>query len=109
MKAIPIMADRKWVGQDAFVELVIWQVPKPVEGSSHSFKYRLAYVIQDRCVLRYDNEAGKGDHKHIGGREVPYSFTGLDTLLGDFWADVGRSQRGNGDRDIRRIVNRGDK
>jgi hypothetical protein len=93
MKAAPILNDREWLGHDAFVELVIWRVPAPIAGSSHLFKYRLAYVIQNRCVLRYDNEAGKGDHKHIGEREVPYTFTTIDALLGDFWADVGRSQR----------------
>jgi predicted transcriptional regulator len=26
------------------------------------------------CVLRYDNEAGKGDHKHIGTFETAYVF-----------------------------------
>jgi hypothetical protein len=108
MKAAPVVADRRPVGRDAFVELVVWRVPEPVEGSSHFFKYRLAYVTQNRCVLRYDNEAGKGDHKHIGGREVPYSFTTLGTLLGDFWADVGRSQRGDGDGDVWRVFDRGD-
>ena len=38
--------------------------------------------------LRYDNEAGKGDHKHVGEREVPYPFIDLATLQADFWADV---------------------
>ena len=38
--------------------------------------------------LRYDNEAGKGDHKHVGEREVPYCFTDLATLQADFWKDV---------------------
>jgi hypothetical protein len=38
--------------------------------------------------MRYDNETGKGDHKHIGDQEVPYEFADLDRLLEDFWADV---------------------
>jgi hypothetical protein len=25
----------------------------------------LAYIANQRCVLRFDNEAGKGDHKHL--------------------------------------------
>lgn len=41
-------------------------------------------------MLRYDNEAGKGDHKHLGEREVPYTFTTLDQLVDDFLADVAR-------------------
>jgi len=41
-------------------------------------------------VLRYDNEAGKGDHRHAGKTERPYGFTTYDRLLADFWADVDR-------------------
>lgn len=61
-----------------------------MRGSEHSFKYRLACIVDDVCLLRYDNEAGKGDHKHLGAREVPYVFTTLDQLVEDFWADVAR-------------------
>jgi hypothetical protein len=68
--------------------LRIWQVPEPVRGSAHSLKYALAYVVSGTCVLRYDNEAGKGDHKHIGAAEAPYRFTTPDKLLADFWRDV---------------------
>ena len=62
---IEVTADR------SFAELVVWWVPSPVRGSVHGFKYWLAFVVEGACVLRYDNEAGKGDHKHIGEREVP--------------------------------------
>ena len=61
-----------------------------MKGSSHPFKYRLALVSSDVCVLRYDNEAGKGDHKHIAGTEEPYQFIDLRALMADFWADVAR-------------------
>ena len=33
------------------------------------------------CVLRYDNEAGKGDHRHIGSEETPYTLTTIEQLL----------------------------
>lgn len=72
----------------SFVEVVIWQVPEPLEGSAHDFKYRLAYVAGETCVLRYDNEAGKGDHKHVGRVEVPCAFITLEQLVDDFWNDV---------------------
>ena len=39
-------------------------------------------------MLRFDNEAGKGDHFHRGKAEVPYLFTSLEQLLADFWAAV---------------------
>jgi hypothetical protein len=76
------------LSETAFVEMVVWFLPKPLRGSSHSFKYRLALVADGTCVMRYDNETAKGDHKHIGDQEVPYEFADLDRLLEDFWADV---------------------
>ena len=57
-------------------------------GLIHRFKYRLALVADSVCVLRYDNEAGKGDHRHIGRAENSYQFADPETLLADFWNDV---------------------
>lgn len=88
MKATPLLHERRVVAEEAFVELVVWRVPSPVPGSAHVFKYRLAFVVNGVCVLRYDNEAGKGDHKHIGGEQQPYTFTTPAQLLEDFWNDV---------------------
>lgn len=72
----------------SFAEIVIWRLPRPLPGSAHEYKYRLACVVNEVCALRYDNEASKGDHKHIGEREEAYRFTTLDQLVADFWADV---------------------
>jgi Family of unknown function (DUF6516) len=63
-------------------------VPRPVPGSGHDLKYALAYVVSGTCVLRYDNEAGKGDHRHLGAVEMDYRFTTAAALLADFWYDV---------------------
>jgi hypothetical protein len=49
---------------------------------------RLALIVAGECVLRYDNETGKGDHRHLAGVETVYAFTGYETLLTDCWADV---------------------
>jgi hypothetical protein len=70
--------------------MCVWQVSSPVPGSAHDFKYSLAYVSDGVCVLRYDNERGKSDHRHERGVETPYAFTTLDALADDFWADVAR-------------------
>jgi Family of unknown function (DUF6516) len=78
------------VSEHAFAELVLWSLPKPVFGSSHSYKYRLAFVVRGKCVLRYDNEAGKGDHAHFGNREEPYRFISVDRLVSDFISDIRR-------------------
>ena len=57
-------------------------------GSAHPFKYRLAYVVDGACVLRCDNETGKGDHRHLGEVEMAYRFTTIEQLIDDFWQDV---------------------
>lgn len=88
MKAELLLRERLWLSETDKVELVIWRVPKPLVGCIHAFKYRLALVAGGVCVMRYDNEAGKGDHKHVEEREVPYRFVDLETLQADFWADV---------------------
>ena len=69
-------------------EVVIWKVPEPVLGSSHSFKYRLYFGGGGIRMIGYDNERGKGDHRHSDGRELPYIFTSLDNLLTEFWTQV---------------------
>jgi len=88
MKAELIARERLWLADGVKVEIVVWRLPRALPGSQHRFKYRLALVSHGLCVLRYDNEAGKGDHKHVDEREVPYRFIDLDTLQADFKADV---------------------
>ena len=90
MRAGLLIDERLVLDDAAFVELVVWQLDRPLAGCAHHFKYRLAYVVRGACVVRYDNEAGKGDHRHVGARERAYRFTSLDALQVDFWADVAR-------------------
>ncbi|MFP4388305.1 MAG: DUF6516 family protein [Desulfococcaceae bacterium] len=70
-----LLEERRLLSENAFVEMVVWRLGKPLLKSSHPYKYRLALVVDGKCLLRYDNEAGKGDHKHIGGVEFPYVFS----------------------------------
>jgi len=88
MQAALLLKERRVLGEDRFADIVIWRVPRPVPGSAHDFKYRLALIVDDVCVLRFDNEANKGDHKHVGARQVPYAFTTLERLVADFWQAV---------------------
>ena len=74
----------------AFAELVLWRVPKPLAGSGHEFKYRLAYVVDEVCVVRYDNEVGKGDHRHFDATENAYRFSAPERLMVDFQTDIAR-------------------
>jgi len=90
MPAVLLVQTRIVYSGTAFAELVLWRVPKPVAGSVHLFKFRLAYVVDEVCVLRYDNETDKGDHRHYGGKESAYRFTTPDRLLADFQRDIER-------------------
>ena len=89
IKAEILMRERR-VLEVGFIEVIVWGLPEPPSGSTHSFKYRLAYVVEGECVLRYDNESGKGDHRHMGGKVTTYVFVSVDQLLDDFLADVAR-------------------
>jgi hypothetical protein len=88
MNAELMLNERHVVSENAFVEMVVWRLPLPVAGSQHNCKYRLALVVNGRCVLRYDNEHGKGDHRHVGENGIPYIFTTPQALLVDFWNDA---------------------
>jgi Family of unknown function (DUF6516) len=88
MKAELLHRERHVLAEDAFVEIVVWRIPRSARGSTHRLKYRLALVVAGECALRYDNEAGKGDHRHFGDVESPYEFLGCEKLISDFWADV---------------------
>ena len=57
------------------------------------YKYRLAYVVNCICVLRYDNESGKGDHRHFRDQESLYIFETVDELLNAFQRDIERINR----------------
>ena len=76
----------------SFAEIVIWKVPVAVKGSEHGYKYRLAFVVEEVCVVRYDNERGKGGHRHYGDIEESYRFKDIDTLLADFREGIARWQ-----------------
>ncbi|WP_459816263.1 toxin-antitoxin system TumE family protein [Geotalea toluenoxydans] len=88
MNAKLMIHERHALSETSFVEMVVWCLPMPLSGSNHDYKYRLAFVVQGACVLRYDNEGGKGDHVHRDENEIPYQFTTPQILLDDFWHDV---------------------
>jgi Family of unknown function (DUF6516) len=88
MKAT-LLARAKELREDgSIVEVVIWALVKPVPPCNHSFKYRLYYGLGGEDRVRYDNERGKGDHRHLNGVESSYEFVSVDRLLDDFERDV---------------------
>ncbi len=70
------------------IEIIIWQVPTPVPPAEHPYKYRMVYIVNGERVVGYDNERGKGDHRHPRGSEFPYPFSDPQQLIDDFMADV---------------------
>lgn len=88
MKAA-LLADAKEIRDDgSIVEVVVWELPEPLPGSEHLYKYRLFFGRPGQEYVRYDNERGKGDHRHVNGQELPYTFRSVDQLLDDFERDV---------------------
>jgi hypothetical protein len=88
MKAT-LLARTKEVRDDgSIVEVVIWELPEPLPPSAHLFKYRLFFGKPGEERVRYDNERGKGDHRHVNGAELTYVFQTIDRLLDDFEQDV---------------------
>ena len=70
------------------IEGVILEVPAPVPPSEHRIKYRLVYIVDGQRVVGYDNERGKGGHKHIRGVQRVYRFKDGSTLIRDFLREV---------------------
>lgn len=88
MNATLVISDKVVFDDGMIQEIVIWRVPHPVPPTAHGFKYRLFYGGSGGRLIGYDNERGKGDHRHFRGEEQPYDFRGWARLIDDFLADV---------------------
>ena len=77
----------------AIMEGVIWRLPQSSAERPHGLKYRLYYGKEGERIVGYDNENGKGDHRHDRNQEQAYHFTSVEKLVADFLADV-RRERG---------------
>ena len=88
MKAELLFHQRIDYDDGAIVEMVLWRVPSPVPPSTHDLKYSLFYGRPGVREVGYDNERGKGDHRHFQGVETAYAFSTVEQLTADFWSDV---------------------
>jgi hypothetical protein len=93
-KATLLLRERIDYDDGGIVEMVLWRVPSPVPPSTHGLKYSLFYGRRGFREVGYDNERGKGDHRHFRGTEANYTFTTVEQLIDDFWSDV-RAVRGH--------------
>jgi hypothetical protein len=89
--AAVLLARAKEVRDDgSIVEIIVWELPEPLPPSTHRYKYRLFFGASCVSRVRYDNERGKGDHRHVGELEYEYKFSSVEQLLADFQSDVER-------------------
>jgi len=96
MKATLIVQAKEVRDDGSIIEIVVWELAVPLPPCVHPYKYRLFFGQSGECFVRYDNERGKGDHRHLypsgytGGMESEsaYDFTTLEVLLADFERDV---------------------
>jgi hypothetical protein len=94
MRAVLITRFKDVAPDGGVIELVVWRVPQPVPPSTHHFKYRAAYAKDGERIVGFDNERGKGDHCHVGGRERAYTFVSVEQLVEDFITAVDAARRG---------------
>jgi hypothetical protein len=92
MKAALLIHERVLFEDGFLIEIKVWRVPEPVLPSGHGLKYSLFYGRGGIRIVGYDNERGKGDHRHYKQREQPYKFVSIEKLLADFKADVEKAR-----------------
>jgi len=90
MEAKRIFYDKAVLADGAIVEMIIWQLPQATTERPRGLKYSLFYGRDGERVVGYDNERGKGDHKHVRGVETRYRFVNVERIVADFLADVER-------------------
>lgn len=88
MKAELLFRQRIDYDDGTIVEMALWRVSSPVPPSTHGLKYSLFYGRPGARQVGYDNERGKGDHRHFRGVETAYAFRSVEQLMADFWSDV---------------------
>ena len=88
MKAGLLFSDKYVYRDGAIREMIIWRLPEADQKRPHGLKYRLFYGYPDKCLVRYDNERGKGDHRHYSDHEEDYIWESVQKLMNDFKTDI---------------------
>ncbi len=96
MSARLIFKDKYIYKDGAIREMVLWQLPVTSNERPHGLKYRLYYGYPGKCLVRYDNEQGKGDHRHYLDLENDYFWESVEKLVADFRNDI-ETLRGESD------------
>jgi hypothetical protein len=88
MKATRIFYGKAVLPDGDVDEMVIWRLPRATIVRPHGLKYSLFYGRDGQRIVGYNNERGKGDHKHLRDLETRYGFLTVEKLVDDFLADV---------------------
>lgn len=90
MKARIILDTKTVLADGRVIQRKVWKLPKTTLDRPHGIKFRLYCGAKGKTIVRYDNESGKGSHRHIGEQELEtgYEFVSLVQLLTDFAADI---------------------
>lgn len=83
-----LLMDGGWI-----IQMKVWRLPMPTEERPHGLKYSLFFGRIGERVIGYDNEAGKGDHRHYRDREESYVFVSLEQMIRDFQADIRKEMK----------------
>jgi hypothetical protein len=92
MSAVPLVKLKRVLADGCIIEMRVWQLPAPSGERPHGLKYSLFYGRPGERIVAYDNEAGKGDHRHLREQEEPYRFVSLEKLIADFRQDVAKER-----------------
>lgn len=87
-KAEKLLDIRNVFADGSLLVVRVWRVAEQVPPSAHRFKYAFFYGRPGLRLVLFDNERGKGDHKHIREVETPYVFESIERLTEDFLAAV---------------------
>ena len=95
--AQPVLHYRRDLANGDIIQVVVWLLPQPLSGSHHCYKYRLHYQRADGSeVIRFENERGKGDHRHLGATETSYRFSTVRQLVFDFYTAIREARQKGG-------------
>lgn len=94
-KAASLIRNRKVVlATGHIVQIRIWLLPITTAERPHGLKYSLFFGRPGERIIGYDNEAGKGDHRHYREQEKPYVFSTLERMIADFEDDIRKEIEG---------------
>jgi hypothetical protein len=96
-KAEKILDVRNEFQNGTLLVIRVWLVPTPVPPSPHRFKYSFFLGRSGERLVLFDNERGKGDHKHIRNVESSYHFESIEKLTADFMATLRAVQAEEGE------------